>query len=105
LIAIARAFARNPQLILFDEATSAIDSETEQLIQQALERLMRHRTALVVAHRLSTVRGADCILVMHRGRIIESGSHAQLMSRRGFYYYLHQLGPDEASAAVQQFSC
>ncbi len=105
LIAIARAFARNPQLILFDEATSAIDSETEQLIQQALERLMRHRTALVVAHRLSTVRGADRILVMHRGRIIESGSHTQLMSRRGFYYYLHQLGPDEANAAVQQFSC
>ena len=105
LIAIARAFARNPQLILFDEATSAIDSETEQLIQQALERLMRHRTALVVAHRLSTVRGADRILVMHRGRIIESGSHAQLMSQRGFYYHLHQLGPDEASAAVQQFSC
>jgi ATP-binding cassette subfamily B protein len=101
LIAIARAFARNPQLILFDEATSAIDSETEQLIQQALERLMHRRTALVVAHRLSTVRGADRILVMHRGRIIESGSHAQLMSRRGFYYYLHQLGPDEASAAVQ----
>ncbi len=93
LIAIARAFARHPQLILFDEATSAIDSQTEQWIQQALERLMRHRTALVVAHRLSTVRGADRILVMHRGRVIESGTHARLMDQRGFYYRLHQLGP------------
>jgi ATP-binding cassette subfamily B protein len=93
LIAIARAFARRPQIILFDEATSAIDSQTEQWIQQALERLMRHRTALVVAHRLSTVRGADRILVMHRGRVIESGTHARLMDQRGFYYRLHQLEP------------
>jgi ATP-binding cassette subfamily B protein len=94
LIAIARAFARNPQLILFDEATSAIDSQTEQWIQQALERLMQRRTALVVAHRLSTVRTADHILVMNRGRIIEAGTHSELMQRRGFYYRLHQLQPD-----------
>jgi ATP-binding cassette subfamily B multidrug efflux pump len=94
LIAMARAFARNPQLILFDEATSAIDSQTEQWIQEALERLMRHRTALVVAHRLSTVRTADRILVMNRGRIIESGTHPALMDRRGFYYRLHQLQPE-----------
>jgi ABC-type multidrug transport system ATPase subunit len=83
LIAIARAFARNPQLILFDEATSYIDSQTELLIQQALERLMRQRTALVVAHRLSTVRHAQRILVMNRGRIIESGSHPELMALQG----------------------
>ncbi len=101
LIAIARAFARNPQLILFDEATSAIDSQTEQWIQQALERLMRHRTALVVAHRLSTVRTADRILVMNRGRIIESGTHPALMHRRGFYYRLHQLLPDAASLSAR----
>jgi len=101
LIAIARAFARNPQLILFDEATSFIDSETELRIQQALERLMRRRTALVVAHRLSTVRGADRILVMNRGRIIESGTHSELMAFRGFYYRLHQLQPTAASGAVQ----
>ncbi|RPJ69975.1 MAG: ABC transporter ATP-binding protein, partial [Desulfobacteraceae bacterium] len=95
LIAIARAFARNPQLILFDEATSAIDSQTEQLVQQALARLMQQRTALVVAHRLSTVRHADRILVMNRGRIIESGSHPELMALKGFYYRLHQLQPAE----------
>jgi ATP-binding cassette subfamily B protein len=101
LIAIARAFARNPQLILFDEATSYIDSQTELWIQQALERLMRHRTALVVAHRLSTVRSAERILVMNRGRIIESGTHAELMRRRGFYFRLHQLQPDAAAAGAQ----
>jgi ATP-binding cassette subfamily B protein len=104
LIAIARALARNPQLILLDEATSYIDSQTEQWIQQALERLMRHRTALVVAHRLSTVRGADRILVMNRGRIIESGTHTQLMAGRGFYYRLHQLQPGAVSGPAQQFS-
>jgi ATP-binding cassette subfamily B protein len=93
LIAIARAFARNPQLILFDEATSYIDSQTELWIQQALERLMQGRTTLLVAHRLSTVRHADRILVMNRGRIIESGTHSALMQRRGFYYRLHQLQP------------
>jgi ATP-binding cassette subfamily B multidrug efflux pump len=98
LIAIARAFARNPQLILFDEATSYIDSQTELLIQQALVRLMRQRTALVVAHRLSTVRNAQRILVMNRGRIIESGSHPELMARQGFYYRLHQAQPGAGPA-------
>jgi ATP-binding cassette subfamily B protein len=98
LIAIARAFARNPQLILFDEATSYIDSQTELLIQQALERLMRQRTALVVAHRLSTVRNAQRILVMNRGRIIESGSHPELMAHQGFYFRLHQAQPGAVPA-------
>ena len=91
LISIARAFARNPQLILFDEATSYIDSQTELWIQQALEELMKDRAALVVAHRLSTVRHADRIIVMNRGRIIETGTHAELMARNGFYYQLNQL--------------
>ncbi|MBT8364088.1 MAG: ABC transporter ATP-binding protein/permease, partial [Deltaproteobacteria bacterium] len=91
LISIARAFARNPQLILFDEATSYIDSQTELWIQQALEKLMKNRTALVVAHRLSTVRHADRIIVMNRGRIVETGTHMELMARQGFYYQLHQL--------------
>ncbi len=96
LIAIARAFARDPELILFDEATSAIDSQTERWIQEALARLMRRRTALVIAHRLSTVRHADRILVLNRGRVIESGTHAQLMEQGGFYYRLHQLQPAPA---------
>ncbi len=91
LISIARAFARNPQLILFDEATSYIDSQTELWIQQALEKLMKDRTALVVAHRLSTVRHADHIIVMNRGRIIETGTHAELMEKQGFYYRLSNL--------------
>ncbi len=91
LISIARAFARNPQLILFDEATSYIDSSTEFAIQQAVETLMKDRTSLVVAHRLSTVRNAHRIIVLHRGRIIETGNHVELMKRKGFYYKLHQL--------------
>jgi len=91
LISIARAFARNPQLILFDEATSYIDSSTELAIQQAVETLMKNRTSLVVAHRLSTVRNAHRIIVLHRGRIIETGDHVELMNRKGFYHKLHQL--------------
>jgi ATP-binding cassette subfamily B protein len=91
LISIARAFARDPQLILFDEATSYIDSPTELRIQQALEKLMKNRTALVVAHRLSTIRNAHRIIVLNRGRIIETGSHPELIERQGFYYRLHQL--------------
>jgi ATP-binding cassette subfamily B protein len=91
LISIARAFARNPQLILFDEATSYIDSPTELKIQQALEKLMQNRTSLVVAHRLSTVRHADRIIVLNRGQIIETGHHSDLMQKKGFYFRLHQL--------------
>ncbi len=91
LISIARAFARQPELIILDEATSYVDSETEQKIQAALSNLMRGRTAIVIAHRLSTARTADRILVLHRGRIIERGRHAELMHAQGFYYRLHRL--------------
>jgi len=91
LISIARAFARDPQLILFDEATSYIDSTTEIAIQQAVETLMKKRTSLVVAHRLSTVRHAHRIIVLNRGQIIETGNHVELMQRKGLYYKLHQL--------------
>jgi ATP-binding cassette subfamily B multidrug efflux pump len=91
LISIARAFARNPDLIILDEATSHIDSETEHKIQEALDNLMAHRTSIVVAHRLSTARDADTILVLNRGRIIETGNHAELMQLNGFYFRLNQL--------------
>jgi ATP-binding cassette, subfamily B, multidrug efflux pump len=91
LISIARAFARNPQLILFDEATSYIDSSTELAIQQAMETLMKNRTSLIVAHRLSTVRNAHRIIVLNHGRIIETGNHVELMRQKGLYYKLHQL--------------
>ncbi len=100
LISIARAFARNPQLILFDEATSYIDSSTELAIQQALDKLMRDRTALIVAHRLSTVRNADRIVVLNRGRIIETGNHAELMQLKGFYYNLHQLQNGSQTSSI-----
>jgi ATP-binding cassette subfamily B protein len=91
LISIARAFARNPQLILFDEATPYIDSQTELWIQQALEKLMKNRTAMIIAHRLSTVRHVNRIIVLNRGRIIETGNHAELIEQQGFYYRLSQF--------------
>jgi len=91
LISIARAFARDPDLIILDEATSYIDSETELKIQEALGNLMKDRTAIIVAHRLSTARSANRILVLHRHRIIEEGTHDELMERKGFYFKLQQL--------------
>jgi subfamily B ATP-binding cassette protein MsbA len=89
-IAIARALLKDAPILILDEATSALDSESEALIQEALERLMRHRTTLVVAHRLSTVRRADEIAVVAGGRIVERGAHAELLAQRGAYWTLHQ---------------
>ncbi len=91
LLSIARAFARQPDIIILDEATSYIDSETENRIQEALQRLTTGRTTFLVAHRLSTVKQADQILVLHHGNLIESGSHADLMARQAFYYRLQRL--------------
>jgi len=91
LISIARAFARDPDLIILDEATSYIDSETEHKIQEALFNLMANRTSIIVAHRLSTARGADKIIVLNRGKIVESGNHLELMQNKGFYFRLNQL--------------
>ncbi len=91
LISIARAFARNPDLIILDEATSYIDSATEQKIQEALASLMTNRTSIVVAHRLSTAREANRIIVLHQGEIIEVGTNDELMEKRGLYFRLNQL--------------
>jgi ATP-binding cassette subfamily B multidrug efflux pump len=91
LISFARALAFDPALLILDEATSSIDTETEQLIQQAIERVMRNRTSLVVAHRLSTIQRADNIIVLHHGEIREQGSHQDLLALHGLYWKLYKL--------------
>ena len=90
-LAIARALLRNPPILLLDEATSSLDTESERLVQDALERLMRDRTVLVIAHRLSTVQHADRIVVLDRGRIVATGTHDQLLEMDGQYRRLHDL--------------
>jgi ABC-type multidrug transport system fused ATPase/permease subunit len=87
-IAIARAILANPRILLLDEATSALDSESERLVNEALERLMQGRTSIVIAHRLSTVRHADRILVFNQGRIVESGTHDEMVAHAGMYRLL-----------------
>jgi ATP-binding cassette subfamily B multidrug efflux pump len=89
LITIARAFMADPAILILDEATSSVDTRTEVLVQQAMAKLRAGRTSFVIAHRLSTIRAADTILVMDKGRLIEQGSHAELMAKRGFYYDLY----------------
>jgi ATP-binding cassette, subfamily B, multidrug efflux pump len=101
LLAFARALAYDPKILVLDEATSSIDTETELLIRDALEKLMAGRTSIIIAHRLSTIQNADRIIVLHRGRIREVGSHQQLLRLRGIYWKLYQLQykdqPDSAA--------
>jgi len=91
LLAFARALAINPKILILDEATSNVDTETERLIQDASKKLMEGRTSIIIAHRLSTIQRADRIIVMHRGSIREMGTHAHLIAQKGFYYKLYQL--------------
>lgn len=100
LLAFARALAYDPRVLILDEATSSVDTETEILIQQALERLFEGRTAIVIAHRLSTIRNMDRIVVLHKGEIREEGSHDELMALQGIYYRLYQLQYKEQEAAL-----
>ena len=99
LLSFARVLAANPEILVLDEATANIDTETEMWIQDAVGRLMQQRTSLVIAHRLSTVRTADTILVLHHGEVREMGPHDTLLAKRGLYYRLHQLQYGEGKSA------
>jgi ABC-type bacteriocin/lantibiotic exporters, contain an N-terminal double-glycine peptidase domain len=100
LLTIARAFLADPSILILDEATSNVDTRTEVLIQAAMARLRHGRTSFVIAHRLSTIRNADSIVVMDAGRIVEQGSHAELLHRHGFYYELYNSQFTEAFEAA-----
>lgn len=89
LLAIARAAVANPPVLVLDEATSSIDTHTEELVQNGMDKLMAGRTTFVIAHRLSTIRNADCIMVLENGKIIERGNHEQLIEEKGRYYQLY----------------
>ena len=95
-ISIARVFLKNPAILVLDEATSALDNESEYLVNQSLEKLAQGRTTLTIAHRLSTIQGADRILVLSGSRIVEEGSHEELMRRKGMYYDLYTMSFSES---------
>jgi ATP-binding cassette subfamily B protein len=90
-IAIARAILKNPPILILDEATSAVDNETEAAIGRSLEKITKNRTTIAIAHRLSTVRNADCIYVMEHGKLVEQGQHEQLLEKQGIYASLWRV--------------
>lgn len=100
LISFARVMYKNPKILVLDEATSSVDSHTEHLIQEALKRLISGRTSIIIAHRLSTIRHVDRIIVMHHGRITETGTHQELLEQGGIYYNLYQLQYKDQEAAI-----
>ena len=103
LLSFARAILANPSIFVLDEATSSIDTQTEQLIQKATDQLLKGHTSFVIAHRLSTIRKADLILVVKDGQIIERGNHQELLKQKGYYYELYSKQFEEESA-MQAFS-
>ena len=90
-LSIARAVLKNPPIMILDEATSALDTESERLVQDALEKMMKNRTSIVIAHRLSTIQNADIIVVLHKGEIVEQGTHVELLDLNGTYKKLVQM--------------
>ena len=102
LISFARALAHNPKILILDEATSSVDTETEFRVRDALNRMVEGRTALIIAHRLSTIQRADKIIVMHKGQVREMGSHQQLLAQRGIYYKLYQLQYKDQEISVER---